>query len=160
MSFCLPWRWDEYRQLKLVGDESELFLIILIGNWSYLQSFRFVRTSMRPKCKVKFMSCLACIAGVFFGERMLGVPVGWWIRHFGLVRSRRARNKETITSASLPSPSTRSTPHAILPIVTQSKSKIKTIACLTPRKGAFLIIGLGGGGVSANEVFAKMSDIN
>ena len=144
MSFCLPWRWDEYRQLKLVGDESELFLIILFGNWSYLQSFRFVRTSMRPKCKVKFMSCLACIAGVFFGERMLDVPVGWWIRHFGLVRSRRARNKETITSASLPSSSTRSTHHAILPIVTQSKSKIKTIACLTPRKGAFLTMGLGG----------------
>ena len=132
MSFCLPWRWDEYRQQKLVGDESELFLIILIGNWSYLQSFGFVRTSMRPKCNV------------FFGERMLGVPVGWWIRHFGLVRSRRARNKETITSTSLPSPSTRSTPHAILPIVTQSKSKIKTIACLTPRKGAFLTMGLGG----------------
>ena len=158
MSFCLPWRWDEYRQLKLVGDESELFLIIFIGNWSYLQSFRFVRTSVRPKCKVTFMSCLACIAGVFFGERMLGVPVGWWIRHFGLVRS--PENKETITSTSLPSPSTRSTSHAILPIVTQSKSKIKTIASLTPRKGAFLIIGLGGGGFSANEVFAKMSDIN
>lgn len=60
---------------------------------------------------------------------------------------------------SLPSPSTRSRPHAILPIVTQSKFKIKTIACLTPRKGAFLIIG-GGGGGSANEVFAKLSDIN
>ena len=115
MSFCLPWRWGEYRQLKLVNDESELFLIFFIRNWSYLQSFRFVRTSVRPKCKVTFMSCLACIAGEFFGEQMLGVLVRWWIRHFGLVRSRRARNKETLTSTSLPSP-----PLPLVPDLTRS----------------------------------------